>query len=98
MLVKLERFFRRPGFVQLWFLPVWLGDGSTKLLILRFPFMRLVPRLSLSATLTTWLLLVELEQDQRTCTIGQVVCQAARLTPWVSNCFPQTVVGRVLLG
>jgi len=98
MLTKLTRFFRQPGFVQLWFLPVWLGLGFARLTILTLSFRRLVPKLGISIGLTPWLPLIEPVQEQRARLIGQVVRQAARVTPWESNCFPQAVVARVLLG
>lgn len=96
--LKLVRFFRQPFFVQAWFLPVWLGLGLARLAISTLAFKRLVSRLGVSVGVHPWLPLVEPGQENRARWIGQVVRQAARVTPWDSNCFPQTVVARVLLG
>lgn len=96
--LKLARFFRQPVFVKIWFIPVWAGLGLARLAICTFAFKRVVPRLGVSTGLTPWLPLVEPGQERRARLIGQVVRQAARVTPWNSNCFPQTIVARLLLG
>lgn len=99
MLVKPARFFRHHSlFVQLWFLPVWLGLGLAKLLIFTVSFKRLVPRLGVSVGLKPWLPLIDKAQERRARQVSQVVLLAARYTPWDSNCFPQAVVARVMLG
>lgn len=36
--------------------------------------------------------------ERRASQIGEVVRTVARYTPWNSNCFPQAIVARVLLG
>lgn len=98
-LTKLSRFFRHhPAFVQLWFVPVWLGLGVAKLAIFTVSFKRLVPRLGISVGVTPWLPLLGPEQERRARQIGRVVQLAARFTPWDSNCYPQAVVARILLG
>lgn len=99
LLVKPARFFRHHSlFVQLWFFPVWLGLGLAKLLIFTVSFKRLVPRLGVSVGLKPWLPLIDEAQERRARQVSQVVQLAARYTPWESNCFPQAVIARVLLG
>ncbi|TVQ34718.1 MAG: lasso peptide biosynthesis B2 protein [Wenzhouxiangella sp.] len=96
--VKLARFFRQPAFVLAWFFPVWVGLGLAKLAIFTVSFKRLVPRLGVSVGLNPWLPLADPGETDRARLICQVVRQAARVTPWDSNCFPQAVVARIMLG
>ncbi|MGY6555537.1 MAG: lasso peptide biosynthesis B2 protein [Wenzhouxiangella sp.] len=99
VLLKPARFFRHhPVFVQLWFLPVWLGLGVAKLAIFTVSFKRLVPRLGVSVGVRPWLPVITPAQERRARRVSRVVQLAARYTPWDSNCFPQAVVARVLLG
>ena len=98
VLIKVARFGRQPGFVQIWFFPVWVGLGIARLAILTISFKRLVPRLGVSVGVQPWLPLLDQREEKTARMVGQVIRQAARLTPWDSNCFPQAVVARVLLG
>lgn len=99
MLRKLRRFFTHQSrFVQLWFLPVWILLGLAKLVIFTLSFKRLVPRLGVAVGLVPWLPVVNSDQELRARQISRVVQLAARYTPWDSNCFPQAVVARLLLG
>ena len=95
---KLSSFLRQPVFIQAWFLPVWLLLGFSKGGILLISFRRLAPRLGRPAGLSLWLPLLDERQVARARQIGRVVQLAARYTPWDSNCFPQAVAARVLLG
>ena len=96
--VKCGRFFRHSWFVKLWFLPVWLGLGVSKFLIFSLSFKRLVPMLGQSVGVAPWIPLTNLHQVARGRQISAVVQMAARYTPWNSNCFPQAIVARCLLG
>lgn len=99
IVVKLRRFFlQHSAFSQFWFLPVWIALGLAKLAIFTISFRRLVPRLGVSVGPKPLVPLVELAQEKRARQISSVVQLAARYTPWESNCFPQAVVARVLLG
>ena len=98
VLVKLPRFLRHPAFVKLWFIPVWFGLGVAKLAIFTVSFKRLVPRLGVSTGLSPWLPLIDERATRRARLISEVIRLAARYTPWDSNCFPQAVIARVLLG
>ena len=97
-LIKIGRFSRRPIFVQLWIIPVWCMLGISKLLILLVSFRRLLPFLGKSVGVFPWVPLVSGEGEARALLISNVVTTAARYTPWESNCFPQAIVARVLLG
>ena len=99
VLVKLGRFFRHHSlFVQLWFVPVWLGLGLAKLAIFTVSFKRLVPRLGVSVGVRPWLPVIDHRRQRRARQISGVIQLASRYTPWDSNCFPQAVVARALLG
>lgn len=98
MLRKLSSFFRYSGFVKVWFPLVYMGLGIAKLAIYTVTFRRLAPRLGVSLGLAPWVPLINEPQRHRARLIAQVIQLAARYTPWESNCFPQAVVARVMLG
>ena len=77
---------------------MWMGLGVAKAAIFTVTFKRLVPCLGVSVGLKPWLPLLEAAQERRARQISVVVQLAARYTPWESNCFPQAVVARFLLG
>lgn len=95
---KLKGFLRHPLPVKLWFFPVWVGLGLAKLAIRLITFKRLVPRLGTLMGVAPWLPTLDPEQERRARIIKQVILLAARHTPWDSNCFPQALVARMLLG
>ena len=95
---KAGSFRRHPAFVKLWFLPAWLLLGVSRALILTASFKRLAPRLGIHTGAEPWVPLLDDDQESRAREIGRVVRLAARYTPWTSNCFPQAVTARILLG
>ncbi len=95
---KARSFARRSRFEQAWFVPVWLLLGAARLLILAVPFRTLAGHLGMHAGIAPWLPLIEPRHEARAGAISRVVQMAARYTPWTSNCFPQAVAARVLLG
>jgi len=95
---RLVHFFRRPVFVQAWTLPVWLLLGFAKIGIYTVSFRRLLPHLGMSAGVAPWVPLLSDEGENRARQISEVVRMASRFTPWESNCFPQAIVSRLLLG
>ncbi len=97
-LIKVPRFFGHSIFVKLWFFPVWLGLGVAKLAIFMFSFKKLAPWLGTADGVVPWLPLIDARQLHRARLIKQVICLAARYTPWDSNCFPQAVLARMMLG
>lgn len=98
LLHKVRNFARRSRFEQAWFVPVWLLLGASRLLILAVPFRALAAHLGMHADIAPWVPLAEMRQEDRALAISHVVSMAARYTPWTSNCFPQAVAARVLLG
>ena len=95
---KAGTFLRQPLFIQAWFLPVWFMLGIGKALIFTLSFRRLAPRLGRHAGIAPWVPLLSATQEQRALMIGRVVRLTAKYTPWDSNCFPQAIAARVLLG
>lgn len=96
--VKLARFSRYPGFVKGWFIPVWLLLGLARLAILTVSFRRLAPRLGHSVGIAPWLPLLTEREAKKARLTSQVIRLAARYTPWESNCFPQAITARIMLG
>lgn len=95
---KLSNLLSQPLFIQRWLLPVWIMLGIAKLLIMTIPFRDLAPRLGSQSAISPWLPLLNPEQESLARLIGRVIGLAAKYTPWESNCFPQAVVARILLG
>lgn len=95
---KLRSFVRRPLIEQLWFPPVWLLLGASRLLILMMPFRRLAPHLGRHHGTAAWVPLIAPRQQATANHIRRIVQMTAKYTPWESNCFPQAVVARLLLG
>jgi hypothetical protein len=85
-------------FLAAWLLPTMVLLGLCRLAIVVVPFSRLAARIGRPIGAVAWVPLVTPEQRIRASQVGQVVRAAARRTPWVSNCFPQAVAARLLLG
>ena len=98
LLRKARSFARRSLFEQAWLLPAWLMLGASRLLILFIAFRSLAPHLGEPAGVGPWLPLIDKRQEVNARRIARVVQMAAKYTPWESNCFPQAVTARILLG
>jgi Transglutaminase-like superfamily len=79
-------------------LPCWFLLGIAKALIFTMSFRRLAPRLGVSMGIAPWIPLLSPADEKRALMIGRTVRLAANYTPWDSNCFPQAVTARWLLG
>ncbi len=95
---KSRSFARRSRFEKAWFLPAWLLLGICRFFILFVPFRHLAFRLGTHTGLNSWIPLVDSGQKERALSIGRVIALGARYTPWDTNCFPQAVAAKVLLG
>ncbi len=95
---KLKTFGQQPSFTKLWFVPTWLLLGCAKLVIFCMTFRRLAPYLGRSIGVDAWVPLASPAVQARALLIGRTVKMAAGYTPWESNCFPQAVAARILLG
>jgi len=95
---KLRSAWRLSGFEKLWFTPVWVLLGVSRLLILAAPFRFLAPCLGGHAGITPCLPVLQPQQEHRAAVIGRAIRLAARYTPWTSNCFAQALTARLLLG
>ena len=102
MLKTLKRkcisFWNLSLFIKLWFLPVWMLLGISKVMILTLEFRRIAPYFGQPAGTTPWLPLITNKQISRALLIGRLIKISARYTPWESNCFPQAISARILLG
>ena len=95
---KVRTFAALPAFTKVWFIPAWMALGASRAVILLVPFRTLAPRLGRTQGTAARVPLLSDAQESRAREIGRVVRLAARYTPWTSNCFPQAVVARMLLG
>ncbi|MFM2484967.1 lasso peptide biosynthesis B2 protein [Celerinatantimonas yamalensis] len=93
-----HKFARQTYFVKLWAAPVWVLLGLTKLMIFTLPFRLLASRLGTPQGNQYWVPLLSDTQQRRAQQISRVVQGMAVYTPWNSNCFPQAITARVLLG
>jgi hypothetical protein len=94
---KVGNFLNQPVFIKLWFLPVWLLLGLSKLIIVFVSFRRLAPKLGIHVGTNASVPLLDERQERRALMVGRVVRMTARYTPWESNCFPQAVAAKLLL-
>jgi hypothetical protein len=95
---KARSLWRQPLFVWAWLIPCWCLLGVAKALILAVAFNRLSPWFGDSAGIEPMRPLIDPSQVSRAVQIGRVIRMAARYTPWNSNCFPQAIVARMILG
>ncbi|CAK0778628.1 Transglut_core3 domain-containing protein [Gammaproteobacteria bacterium] len=95
---KFSHFLRLPRFEKMWLFPVWGLLGLSRLTILSIQFRRLAPYLGGHMGNCAVVPVLSPQQQRRALQIGRVVRLAARYTPWESNCFPQAVTARLLLG
>jgi hypothetical protein len=95
---KMRNFMSRPWFEKLWFLPVWLLLGVSRFMILTIPFRHLAFRLGVHEGIAPWVPLVDSRSEATALSVSRVVQMAAKYTPWQSNCFPQALTARNLLG
>jgi hypothetical protein len=95
---KICSFLRLSLREKLWFFPAWVLLGVSRLSILLVSFRRLAPRLGVHHGAAAWIPLLSFAEEQRAAELGRVVALAARYTPWESNCFPQAITARLLLG
>jgi hypothetical protein len=98
LLRKLGNLRRQPAFVVLWLAPTWVLLGLSRGCIALVPFRRLASLLGTNIGPAPWVPLVNARQAERARLIARTVAMAARYTPWESNCFPQAVTARLLLG
>ena len=98
LLRKARSFLRQPVLSQIGFVPVWIALGVAKALIYSVSFRRLAPRLGKSVGISSQVPLLDPAQEAHALQIGRLIRMAAHYTPWDSNCFPQAVVARFLLG
>jgi hypothetical protein len=95
---KVRSFAGVPLFTKLWLVPAWIELGLSRALILVVPFRTLAPRLGTAQGTAANVPLLTPAQEARARAIGRTIRLAARYTPWTSNCFPQAVVARTMLG
>ncbi len=98
LLRKAKSFLHQPLLNQIGFVPVWLLLGMAKALIFTISFRRIAPRLGANAGISAVVPLLDPAKEVRAQQIGRLVRMTVRYTPWDSNCFPQAVVARLLLG
>lgn len=95
---KVRSFVGLPLRVQLWLVPAWLLLGASRFAILTVSFRRLAPLLGMHHGALPWIPLLSPAQEKTARQLAAAIALAARYTPWQSNCFPQAVTARCLLG
>jgi hypothetical protein len=98
ILSKVRAFVKQRLFVKMWFAPVWIMLGMSYLLIMTLSFRRIAPCLGHVALPPLEAPSLDENEIQRARLIGQVIRIASHNTPWNSNCFPQAITARILLG
>lgn len=95
---NISGFLRQPLFIRLWSLPLWFILGTAKIIIFKISFKKFGPWLGCVAGINPWVPLLTSDQEARALNIGRAVRITAQYTPWDSNCFPQAIAARLLLG
>jgi hypothetical protein len=95
---KVRSFAGLPLFTKVWLVPAWIELGLSRALILVVPFRTLAPRLGTAQGTAANVPLLTPAQEAQARAIGRTIRLAARYTPWTSNCFPQAIVARTMLG
>jgi hypothetical protein len=101
ILTVLRKFQSAKGlslFVLLWFPVIWLGLGILRMAILAFSFKKLSFFFGSFDGINEAIPLLPDVKLNRAIQIKKLVAVAANNTPWVSNCFPQAIAARLLLG
>jgi len=95
---RLANFLRHPWWEQLAFVPVWALLGLGRLAIVSCRFERIAAGLGTGMGTHAFVPLVTPRQEARARRVARLVPWVAAHTPWVSTCFPQALVARLLLG
>ena len=95
---KVRSFAELSVFTKLWLVPVWVSLGFSRTLIAILPFRKLAPMLGTAHGTTADVPPLTPAQEERAVAIGRTVELVARYTPWTSDCYPQAIVARMLLG
>lgn len=95
---KLAALLRKPRFTLVWLVPVWLLLGAARAAVLVVPFRRIAPALGRVQGVAPYSVVVSAAAQERARQIARVIALAARYTPWTSNCFPQAIAARAMLG
>jgi hypothetical protein len=95
---RLSNFLRHAWWEQLAFVPVWLLLGVARLVIVTISFERVARALGSAMGTHAVVPLLSPRQQVRARRVATVVPWVAAHTPWTSNCFPQALVARLLLG
>lgn len=98
LLKKSRSFLLLPRFTRYGLPACWVLLGLARLSVLVLPFVRMAPLLGHHQGLQAVTPLLSAEQTQRALAISRLIAVCARYTPWTSNCFPQAIVARLLLG
>ena len=94
---KATHFIEQPLFIKLWFFPLWIGLGVSKLFIVTLSIARFTSFLGSSLDLHTKAPHITQLKEATALQIGAAIRLAARYTPWDSNCFPQAILARLML-
>jgi Transglutaminase-like superfamily len=98
ILRKARNFMGRTGFEKAAFPIAWLILGASRLAIRAVPFRHLASWLGMQASASPCVPLLGSRSEARAAVVGRVVRLAARYTPWESNCLPQALTARIVLG
>jgi hypothetical protein len=96
--LSIRRFRALPRFTRFWFTPAWLLLGVSRALILLLSFRRLARCLGSLNRDGAVIPVLEGRQETRAAQLKDLLQLVSRHTPWTSNCLPQALTARVLLG
>lgn len=95
---KLVTASRLPALFYLWLIPAWFLLGFSRLVIVTVTFRRFAHWLGMHDGLAPRTPLATTRQEEQARAIGRAIKMASKVTPWTSNCFPQAITARLILG
>ncbi|WP_189641129.1 lasso peptide biosynthesis B2 protein [Paramylibacter ulvae] len=95
---KLRSVFRLTPFVVIWFPFSWIMMGLCRLAIITVTFRSLSRFFGALHGVEPVVPMLNKKQKHRAFQIAKLISITARNTPWESNCFPQALVARIMLG
>jgi hypothetical protein len=95
---RARNFLRWTSFEKALFPCAWLLLGTARAAINLLPFRYLARQLGVQFGDEMWSPLLTPEHEAAAVSVGKVVRAAAATTPWKSDCLPQAIAARILLG
>lgn len=95
---KMRTALQQTPLFYLWLLPAWILLGLSRFMIVVLSFKSIAPWIGVHDGLAPRTPLCTAEQENRLLAIKVAIGVASKYAPWRSDCFPQAITARVILG